>query len=518
MKIKHLLSIILALALSFGLYSFAFAEGDSEVSEGYTPIYTAEDLYNIRNNLSGKYVLMNDIDLSVYENWEPIGTREAPFTGELDGNGCLIRNMKIEKVCSDDQNYIGLFGIVQNVPLKSVVIENGYISVSEDTSVQTDKNICVGMIAGAITGTARNQIRNSSATGSMCINRFSEVSAGGLVGRLSGYYSAVFSSNYTDIEVNTVNAKQTISIAGIVGTKGWDMASDFDLMRVSNYGNITIKNKDCSNESNIYVAGITNCQFANDTATNCLNKGKISFESSLGQIMIGGIIGDSVSRIEKCCNLGEIKVPTDDNDRIGAIGAFMGQLPSVGMGKSIFNCYYSNENTEPYFKEETDINSYGVNVVYVSESETYSQASFDALDFEMIWEIEETEGLILTALPVINAKETLTLETGKSEIIKNGEAYTSFDEAIATVNENGEVVALSVGETVITVELEYGYSYEYTVTVTEPEVDPEPPVDDPENPTEPDEECCIMRFLKQISCIVKIFIDTVYSFLIKFFN
>lgn len=35
-----------------------------EVPEGYTGVYTIDDLYAIRNNLSGKYILMNDIDLS----------------------------------------------------------------------------------------------------------------------------------------------------------------------------------------------------------------------------------------------------------------------------------------------------------------------------------------------------------------------------------------------------------------------------------------------------------------------
>lgn len=35
-----------------------------EVPAGYTAIRTIDDLYAIRNNLSGKYILMNDIDLS----------------------------------------------------------------------------------------------------------------------------------------------------------------------------------------------------------------------------------------------------------------------------------------------------------------------------------------------------------------------------------------------------------------------------------------------------------------------
>ena len=34
------------------------------IAQGYTVIKTAQDLQNISNNLSGKYMLMGDIDLS----------------------------------------------------------------------------------------------------------------------------------------------------------------------------------------------------------------------------------------------------------------------------------------------------------------------------------------------------------------------------------------------------------------------------------------------------------------------
>ena len=62
-------------------------------------IRDARDLDAIRNDLQGWYVLDNDIDLSSYEDWNPIGTYEADyefadgewwstaFKGRLDGNG-----------------------------------------------------------------------------------------------------------------------------------------------------------------------------------------------------------------------------------------------------------------------------------------------------------------------------------------------------------------------------------------------------------------------------------------------
>lgn len=67
------------------------AKVDSDL-DGYTAIYTAEDLDAIRNNLSGKYYLAADINLDGVE-WEPIGTTDNPFTGTFDGCGHAILNM-----------------------------------------------------------------------------------------------------------------------------------------------------------------------------------------------------------------------------------------------------------------------------------------------------------------------------------------------------------------------------------------------------------------------------------------
>ncbi len=60
----------------------------------YSPIYKAEDLARISRNLNGNYWLMNDIDLTDFR-WEPLGSPQRPFSGELQGNGFSIENMSI---------------------------------------------------------------------------------------------------------------------------------------------------------------------------------------------------------------------------------------------------------------------------------------------------------------------------------------------------------------------------------------------------------------------------------------
>jgi hypothetical protein len=98
-------------------------------SDGFVEIKTVQDLININKNLSGKYRLMNDLDLSgMY--WTPIGYSLVPadlinektkeghgrifentlkrviyiFTGVFDGNNYTIKNMKIDMSQSEIYN------------------------------------------------------------------------------------------------------------------------------------------------------------------------------------------------------------------------------------------------------------------------------------------------------------------------------------------------------------------------------------------------------------------------------
>ena len=62
---------------------------------GWTAISDRAGLEAITNDLSGKYYLTADIDLSGVE-WVPIGADDTdPFTGTFDGQGHVISNMTI---------------------------------------------------------------------------------------------------------------------------------------------------------------------------------------------------------------------------------------------------------------------------------------------------------------------------------------------------------------------------------------------------------------------------------------
>ena len=103
-------------------------------SQNKVYIYTAADLAQLAtdvnggNNMSGKTVLlMNDIDLSGYPNWTPIGTfnpnspqANCPFSGVFDGQGYSITGLKM----SGNEDARGLFGYTYSGAIRNVVIRN----------------------------------------------------------------------------------------------------------------------------------------------------------------------------------------------------------------------------------------------------------------------------------------------------------------------------------------------------------------------------------------------------------
>ena len=107
---NRLLSILLAIVLVLSVFPLPTimpaVRAADDVPEGYTPVYTVEDLYAVRNVRGGNYILMNDIDLTEaladggdWNNgygWTPIcNDYSIPFTGIFDGNGHTINGMRI---------------------------------------------------------------------------------------------------------------------------------------------------------------------------------------------------------------------------------------------------------------------------------------------------------------------------------------------------------------------------------------------------------------------------------------
>lgn len=198
-----------------------------EVPEGYTGIYTVEDLETIREDLAGRYILMNDIVIpeeayapgGIYENgFPPIGgttktytneegnsfTQTYSFTGIFNGNGYTISNVRVTSGHWDSSNRsytAGLFG----------TCEMQYDMLDPETGEQTQK-------AGGI-------IKNLGVVDSSVIielDRAGDASIGMIVGSggfVVGCYTDNVEVRFTIPEGTTVaeGSTKTISIGGVAG-------------------------------------------------------------------------------------------------------------------------------------------------------------------------------------------------------------------------------------------------------------------------------------------------------------
>ena len=186
---------------------------EEAIAQGYTVIKTAQDLDNIRNNLSGKYILMNDIDLSSYSNWDPIGSVDKNFRGILDGNGYIVSNLTINR---ENEDNVGLLGLATMAEIKNLGLENVDVSGNSHTGglvgLHTG-NITNCFVSGSISG--QENVGGLAGTGSnftSCyatgdVSGYSNV--GGLVGSESGFISGSYASN----TVTGINK----NIGGLVG-------------------------------------------------------------------------------------------------------------------------------------------------------------------------------------------------------------------------------------------------------------------------------------------------------------
>lgn len=185
--------------------------------EEYTPICSVDELYAIRNDLNGKYRLMNDIDLSGDE-WVPIDG----FRGTLDGNGYRIKGMTIrENGTGEDEAEFGLFGNLYDAEILNLGLCDVDINIAGTFGG-------TGAIAGSIESSS---IKNCFVSGKIC----GRYTVGGLVGKAA--FNCEIENCYNTASVEHMKDGEYVndSVAGIV-VAGED--NYFEVTNCYNYGSI----------------------------------------------------------------------------------------------------------------------------------------------------------------------------------------------------------------------------------------------------------------------------------------
>lgn len=188
----------------------------------YSPLYTADDLDRVRQWPKANYWMMNDIDLSSYSNWNPIGTALKPFTGDFQGNGFVIDNMTITSNASS----VGLFSNLND----GAIVEN--LGVTNANVTGQTSSFYSSILAGSLTGAISNDggpvtIRNCYTTGTIDAEGDR---AGGFIGVMGTNAGTIIENTYSDVTITNGGGTRVGAWTGIFFDNG---------TYIENYGNTT---------------------------------------------------------------------------------------------------------------------------------------------------------------------------------------------------------------------------------------------------------------------------------------
>ena len=472
MKKRNILFNLLVFGiLILGLHINANAQ-ETSVPDGYTGIYNIADLDGIRNNPSGKYILMNDIDMTEdtkkggdWDNgmgWTPI----KEFTGVLNGIGHQIIGMNIYTEGSIEKDCIGLIGS---------------LITTEDSDEDSDEEGVVENL-GLINVT---------------INANAEY-----IGSIAGYSNSGKIRNcYSSGKIRTLNQGNSDSVGGIVGRSSWaqEIKNCFSMI------NIVIESQNTSCQA----GGISGKGYWFNEIENCYFRGKIT-----GTTHCYGITDSSA---KNCFYLKEGVQQTADTNGVKALTDAQMKYSQVFTGFDFNNIWnidsYSNYpypqlRNNPYIKvkslqllskpsktvyqqgEKLNLDGSVVRIMYDDGNNVNAVISDDMLDsYDMKKLGTQTISVQYGGKKVsfdIDVKEIFasSIKLNQSKIdVKKGKTYqlkatvyptnttnqkltwTSDDSSIATVNSSGKITAKSAGTTTIWVSTVNGKTAKCVVNV-----------------------------------------------------
>ena len=147
MKRFILASLFMACAIS--IQAQFSGKGSGTENDPYQ-ITNADELFEVRNDLSAHYKMMNNIDLTEWreennpkQGWTAIGTTDKPFNGSFDGGFHAILNFFIARPSEDN---VGFFGYTNKATVSNVAFVCPTVSGNDN----------VGIIGYALASDIRN--------------------------------------------------------------------------------------------------------------------------------------------------------------------------------------------------------------------------------------------------------------------------------------------------------------------------------------------------------------------------
>lgn len=426
---KRLTSILLTLAMLVGMLpalspqaqaaaddaTALLQEVDTKTSvpSGYTPIYDADDLQNMQEDLTANYILMNDIDLSGI-NWKPMrysktGVYTLGFTGTLEGNGFTIRNLTVNGEKYDDG---ALFyqneGTIQNLRVTgqiNLTSKSGIVRYAASLALYNEGTIYNCTSAAGITAggdmpvrvgglVSENQgtidycrytgtIHASAGNGQVCVGGITYINDDDAVISHCENVGIILaeSGNSTEVKdtISSLVNESSIELGGIAGIADWH--STIDQCRAT----CTIRITGESYYEYWRIGGLVGIARA-ATVSNCCFNGTLSINVDIKKVSsgiyeVGGLVGNGGSggsaKYENCYVSGVI---TDSSPSLGGVPAWL--ISDVVYDSEFTACYYPAGTLDPFvWNKPSEEKGYTA----VPLASMASKATFPEYDFSSVW-------------------------------------------------------------------------------------------------------------------------------------
>jgi len=396
----------------------------------FLKIYTNEEYMKLN------YKIIKDIDFSSISNWKTSDyVNDMIFTGSIDGNNHVLYGLNSTGESSS------LFGDIENATIKNLIISDFDIEIENEG------------YATLLGKTATNSIFENIVIAKDVKIDGKAFYAGGIVGTA---YDCIITKVANYGEVNTMYNSAGMA-AGIVGE-----AYGTEINEVYNHGNITATKS--------FTGGIAGTL---GLSTKTTNYGKIQNAYNYGNInsnyFAGGIVGFGYySIIDSCYNIFSV-VPS---------GELVANIAGASIEMFFLDCYYLSGTGYGIIYDENN-NSILVNFMPKTSDQLKQKASYISFDFSNIWTINNDYPYFkffnYIHTDKIDVPDTIELKVGQISNINVGfnpsnssvkkAIYKGFDHDVIEVDENGNIYALSEGETKINVYTIDGSNLEKEITV-----------------------------------------------------
>ncbi len=266
--------------------------------------------------VSAHYVLTDDVNLSAYGNWTPIGTEDQPFMGVFDGQNHVVTGLKIDRSQGKCQ---GLFGCVNSqdanrkAQVKNVIVKDAQIRAKSRSGAvvgfyggwasQMEPLENCAMVGGSIEGCVDRagydqaadiggvvglsyaDVRFCYSTGTVIVPQ-SAYDIGGVAGWVDGNVQSCYAAGSMDIF--PYSRYQIFDIGGLVGGVDDDVSDCYSTVDVVGLGDDTFN-----------FGGVAGT--VGGSVTRCFATGNVQAWSTVGGV--ASVVGTSGGSLTDCVAL-----------------------------------------------------------------------------------------------------------------------------------------------------------------------------------------------------------------------